>query len=76
MLHAHSFDAGYRYEDYTTGEKVASYGIAALVAASVGGKIAKATGLTLILKKFGAIIFACIVGIFYKMKNFFKRNSD
>lgn len=71
MLRVHNFDSGYRYEDHVPGDKMAEYGIAALVAASVGAKIAKATGLFLILKKFGALILGAIAGIFYKIKNYF-----
>lgn len=38
MLRAHRFDAGYRYDDYKAGDRIAEYGIAALVAASMGEK--------------------------------------
>lgn len=75
LLKAHSFDSGYRYEDYIPGDKIAEYGIAALVAASVGAKIAKWAGLLLILKKFGALIVGGIAALFYKFKNYFKRET-
>jgi uncharacterized membrane-anchored protein len=71
ILKVHNFDSGYRYEDHIPGDKIAEYGIAALVAASVGAKIAKATGLLLLLKKFAALIVAAVAGIFYKIKNYF-----
>ena len=45
MLRAHSFDPGYRYKDYTTGDKVAAYGITTLVAATAGAKIARRAAL-------------------------------
>ena len=40
-LSMHSFDKGYRYTDYTDGDKVASYGIAGLIAAAMGAKFGK-----------------------------------
>jgi uncharacterized membrane-anchored protein len=75
MLRSHSFDSGYRYKDYRTGDKIASYGIATLVAATVGGKIVKASGLAVLFKKLGGFIFAGIVSLFYKFKNIFKRSK-
>ncbi|HRD55718.1 MAG TPA: DUF2167 domain-containing protein [Parachlamydiaceae bacterium] len=45
MLLAHQFNPGYRYEDYSVGDRIAEYGIAGLVGASIGGKMIKATGL-------------------------------
>jgi len=38
MLEAHRFNKGFRYADYSIGDKVAAFGIASLVAASAGGK--------------------------------------
>jgi uncharacterized membrane-anchored protein len=76
MLRAHSFDPGFRYTDYTPGDKIASYGIATLVAATVGGKIVKAGGFLLLFKKFGGFIFAGIAAIFYKSKKIFKRKKE
>jgi uncharacterized membrane-anchored protein len=75
MLRSHSFDPGYKYKDYRTGDKIASYGIATLVAATVGGKIVKAGGLAVLFKKLGGFIFAGIAAIFYKFKNIFKRSK-
>lgn len=40
-LAAHSFEEGYRYADFEEGDKVASYGIAGLVAAAIGAKFGK-----------------------------------
>jgi uncharacterized membrane-anchored protein len=54
VLRTHSFDAGYRYSDHIGTDKVAGYGIAALVGAAAGAKavkIAAAGGLILLLKK-------------------------
>lgn len=69
MLRAHSFDPGHRYCDYTTGDKVATYGVTTLVAATAGAKIAKAGGfaaLLVLLKKFGGFIAAGFAAIFCK----------
>ena len=38
MLEAHRFNQGFRYADYSIGDKVAAFGIASLVAVSAGGK--------------------------------------
>jgi uncharacterized membrane-anchored protein len=40
-LRAHSFDQGHQYSDHLSTDKIAGYGIAALVAAAVGVKVAK-----------------------------------
>ena len=76
MLRSHSFDPGYRYSDFSKGDKVASYGIASLVAATVGGKIVKSGGILLGLKKLWGVIFAAIAGLFYKVKGWFKGDSN
>ncbi|CDR33517.1 DUF2167 domain-containing protein [Criblamydia sequanensis] len=76
MLRAHSFDPGYRYSDYKEGDKMASYGIAALVAATMGGKIIKASGFFVILKKLSGILIATLAAIFYKLKNIFKHKNE
>jgi uncharacterized membrane-anchored protein len=38
MLEAHKFNQGFRYADYSIGDKIATVGIASLVAISAGGK--------------------------------------
>jgi uncharacterized membrane-anchored protein len=73
LLQAHSFDPGYRYNDYKIGDKIAEYGIAGLVAASVGGKLVKAGGIAALLKKVGGLLVAGIAAIFYKIKNYFQQ---
>lgn len=40
-LASHSFEEGHRYADFKPGDKVASYGIAGLMAAAIGAKFAK-----------------------------------
>lgn len=75
MLQAHKFNPGYTYQDYAKGDKLAGYGIAALVAATVGGKILKVGGFMLLLKKFGGVVLAAIGALFYKFKGLFKRKE-
>lgn len=59
------FDAGSRYADYKDGDKVASYGLAGLVAAGAGLAVAKKAGLlailVLVLKK-GAVFLIAAAG--------------
>lgn len=76
MLRSHSFDPGYRYSDFSKGDKIASYGIASLVAATVGGKVVKAGGFLVVFKKLWGVIAAGIGALFYKLKNLFRRNRD
>lgn len=75
MLRSHSFNEGARYSDYKSGDKLAGYGIAALVAATVGGKIVKAGWLILLFKKVGGLIVAGIIIFFNKIKGLFKKGS-
>jgi uncharacterized membrane-anchored protein len=66
MLRAHSFDPGARYVDYVSGDKVAGYGIASLVAAVAGAKLAKAAGvgaILLLLKKFMGVAIVAVVAV-------------
>lgn len=75
MLRAHSFEPGYRYSDHTVGDKVAGYGIASLVAATVGAKIIKAGGLAIMFKKIGGFLIAGVSAVFYKMRKGFGRKK-
>lgn len=75
MLRAHSYESGFRYCDYKPGDKVASYGIATLVAVTVGSKIIKTGGFLVIFKKLSGFIFAFIAAAFYKIKKFFRRKD-
>jgi len=80
MLRAHSFETGYKYADFVEGDKIATYGIAGLIAATLGTKILKATGLILLFKKFGVYIVAGLSALFFKfrdkMKRLFGRSSS
>ncbi|MDB5092589.1 MAG: hypothetical protein JWO85_690 [Candidatus Eremiobacteraeota bacterium] len=59
------FDPGFRFSDYVKGDKVAEYGIAALVGTAAGATIAKTVGfgaILLLIKKFFVLIVAALVG--------------
>lgn len=75
MLRAHSFNPGHRYTDYKVGDHVAGYGIATLVAATVGAKVVKAGGLAILLKKVGAFLAAGIALAFSKIKGIFSSSN-
>ena len=71
MLRAHAFDPGFRYADYVTGDKVAAYGVGALVATLVGAKLAKVglfAGLLVLLKKFGVFAVVALGGLLAKFR--------
>lgn len=72
MLQAHSFEPGNRYSDYEVGDKIAEYGVAALVAGSVGAKVFKAGGFLLFFKKAWGFLFASMGGVFYKLRKWYK----
>ncbi len=66
-----NFDTGQRYEDFNPSlDKVAAYGIGALVAGKVIAKTGLLAALFIFLKKFGIVIAVAIAGLFGK---FFKR---
>jgi uncharacterized membrane-anchored protein len=69
MLGSHTFDPGFRYADFVSGDKVAAYGVGALVATLVGAKLAKVglfAGLLVLLKKFGVFAVIALGGLFAK----------
>ena len=65
------FNAGYRYRDFDPGvDKVAAYGIAALIGGKVAAKIgllAKLGGLLVAFKKFIVVGFLAVAGLFSKL---------
>ena len=73
VLDMTDFDAGERYADYNSGtDKLATYGIAALVAGGIAAKaglFAKLGVLLLALKKFIIIGIAAVAGLFRKLFN-------
>lgn len=78
-MNDHAFNEGHRYADFQDGDKVAAYGLAALVAATAGAKLGKGVIAAIIafavvfLKKGWILIivaFGAIAGLF---KKFFGR---
>lgn len=60
-----SYNPQFEYKDYKPGDKVAAYGIAALVATSLGVKgLAKAGGILVALKKFWFILLLPFIFLF------------
>jgi len=73
LLRAHSFDDGYRYQDHKIGDAVCEYGIAGVVAATVGAGAGKIGGLLILLKKMGVVLVAGAAALFCKLKKFFRK---
>lgn len=73
-----TFKAGQSYAEFTQGDKIAKYGLTALVAGGAGAAAAK-FGLFKLIGKFGKVIFlavlAFLAGIWTKIKSFFTRGS-
>jgi uncharacterized membrane-anchored protein len=77
-LKSHTFDPDYRYSDHLSTDKVAGYGIAALIGAVAGAKVVKiaaAGGLLLLLKKLWVVPLLLFGGAFGWLKRFFRRGS-
>ncbi len=78
-LSDHAFKDGHRYADYQDGDKVATYGLAALVAAAVGAKLGKGLIATIIafaavlLKKGWILIVVAFVALAAAVKRFLGR---
>jgi uncharacterized membrane-anchored protein len=75
MLRAHSFDPGQRYDDHVEGDKLAGYGIAALVGAVAGAKLVKIGAFAAILlfaKKLWFLAFAAVAVFFRRIKSLFQ----
>ncbi len=63
------FSSGYRYADFDSStDKVAKYGVAALVAGAVAKKAGLLAILLVFLKKFGIFIFAGIAALFSRLR--------
>jgi uncharacterized membrane-anchored protein len=68
------FDPGFRFSDYVTGDKVAGFGVAALVGTAAGVTLAKTGALAailLLLKKFFVIIIAAGAALYGRFKKSF-----
>lgn len=66
LISGFSFNTGNRYSDFTKGDKVAEYGLAALIAGGTGAVLLK-TGLLAKLWKFIVIGIAAIAGFIKKV---------
>jgi uncharacterized membrane-anchored protein len=75
-----SFDKGATYTDYQAGDALAAYGMAGMIAAGAGAKVAAKFGLFAVvlalLKKGGFFVVIAAIGGGYKaLTSFFKRNK-
>ena len=78
-LAAYEFDRGDTYRDYVSGDKLAGYGIAALVGAVAGANLAKAAAagaLLLALKKLGFLLLAPLFFAYRWIRGLFKRRRS
>lgn len=70
------FNEGRRYEDFDSNiDKVAAYGVGALVAGKVAAKTGLLAGLLLLLKKVGVFIVIGLGALGRKIKSFFKSDE-
>ncbi|PDT01961.1 hypothetical protein CO666_22880 [Rhizobium chutanense] len=73
------FDTGMAYTDYVEGDKIAAYGMAGMIAAGAGAKIAAKVGLlalaAVFLKKAGILIVVVAGGALRFAKGLFRRNK-
>ncbi|HYM30535.1 MAG TPA: DUF2167 domain-containing protein [Candidatus Cybelea sp.] len=80
MRQAHAFDDGARYADFRDGDKVAEYGIAALIAGAVGAKAVAKFGLLaaalILFKKAWIIVAAAALGGLAAIRRFFGRSRS
>jgi uncharacterized membrane-anchored protein len=78
ILAGFSYKPGKRYAEYIAGDKVATYGLTALIAGGAGAAATKA-GFFKSIAKFGKLIFLAIVAFFGAMsralKGFFGRSN-
>jgi len=76
ILKSFSFDPGFQYSDYTLTDELAEYGIASVVAATIGGKLIQATGALFFLKKFAGALLVAISTLLYKLKQCITRKKS
>lgn len=78
----HAFNEGHRYADFADGDKVAAYGLAALVATVAGAKLGKGIIATILafavvfLKKGWIVIVVALGGVWAVIKRFFGGKSQ
>jgi len=68
LLGGFTYTEGHRYAEYRKGDKLAAYGLTALIAGGAGA-VAMKTG---ILAKFWKLIVVAVLGAFAALKRFFK----
>jgi uncharacterized membrane-anchored protein len=72
ILQMAAFNQGFRYEDYNPDtDKLAAYGLGALVAGAVAKKTGLLVAALVFLKKFGVFILVGIAALFGKIKGMF-----
>lgn len=73
------FDKGMAYTDYVEGDKIAAYGMAGMIAAGAGAKVAAKVGLLALalafFKKAGIVVVVLLGGALRFAKGLFKRNK-
>jgi len=70
------FSSGKRYEDFDASiDKVAAYGIGALIAGKVAAKAGLLAGGLLLLKKFGVVIVVAAAAAARKVKGLFSQSA-
>ena len=77
-VNAYRFDPGFRFSDYVQGDKLAGYGVAALVGTAAGATIAKTVGFAavlLLIKKFFLVFIALGAAGFGYVRRFFTRGT-
>lgn len=78
LLWGFSYNSGQKYAEYKDGDKLAEYGLTALVvggAAAVGAKLGLFAWLAVALKKFGKFIIVGVVAIGVFLKKIFVGNK-
>lgn len=77
VLQMASFNPGSRYEDFDSNiDKVAAYGIGALIAGKVAAKAGLFAGGLLLLKKFGIFVVIGLAALGRKLKGLFSRPAE
>lgn len=70
------FNPGQRYEEFDSHvDKVAAYGIGALIAGTVAAKAGYLTAALLLMKKLGVVVLVALAAIGRKLKSWFSRSS-
>lgn len=67
---------GKKYQDHSSGDKVAEYGLAALITGVVAKKAGLFAALGILLAKFSKLILVALFGLFPFLKRFFKKKDS